>query len=230
MILEPIFDKIILPIIDEKISAYRTRQNFEDAVELLAGKETATFQKGISTIQNLVKGNAFSIQEAIDAVTDSLMKHIGVGAPYDEAFNPAIRSALLFLSSLPKRDVNNWPYNVELPNIRLQKLAIHCVNFENFVMYDSEFIQTDFSRSSFRNCDLGGCQFVNKSSVEWCDFANARMNVSFLTGKATTFADTLLWGSNLETADIARCRIQVVDGTCMEKVHLQHKEAVEFLN
>jgi len=230
MILEPIFDKLILPIIDEKISAYRIRQNFENAVELLASKETATFQKGISTIQNLLKGNAFSIQEAIDAVTDSLRNHIGLGAPYDEAFNPAVRSALLFLSSLPKRDINDWPYNVELPNIRIKNMVLHCVNFEHIVMYDSEFIKTDFSRSSFKNCDLGGCQFVNKSSVEWCDFENAKLNVSFLTGKATTFADTLLCGSNLELADIANCRIQVVDGTNMEKVYENHKGAVEFLN
>lgn len=104
------------------------------------------------------------------------------------------------------------------------------MNFEYFIMFDSEFVQTDFSRSSFKNCDLGGCQFIGKTSVEWCNFENAKLNVSFLSEKASTFADTLLWGSNLEKADIAKCRIQVVDGTNMAKVYETHKEAVEFLN
>ena len=109
-------------------------------------------------------------------------------------------------------------------------ITLHCMNFENFVMYDSEFVQSDFSRSSFKNCDLGGCQFIEKTSVEWCNFENAKLNVSFLSKRATTFADTLLWGSNLEKADIAKCRIQVVDGTNMDKVYETHREAVEFLN
>lgn len=170
MFLESIFNKMILPVIDEKISAYRTRQNFEDALELLSSKEAKTFQKGISTIQNLFKINSFPTQEAIDAITSSVRCHIGLEESYDEAFNPAVKSALLFLSSLPKRDINNWPYNFELPNIRIMNMTLHCVNFEHFVMYDAEFINTDFSRSSFKNCDLGGCQFVNKSSVEWCFF------------------------------------------------------------
>ena len=228
--LESIFNKIILPIIDEKISAYRLRQNFDDSIELLSNKEAKSYQKGILTIQNLLKSNAFSIQEAIDAVTSSLWDHTNIKASYDEQFNPAIKSALLFLSSLPKKDVNNWPYNIELPNIRLMNIALHCVNFENFVMYDSEFVQTDFSRSSFKNCDLGGCQFIQKTSVEWSNFENAKLNVSFLSSKATTFIDTLLWGSNLEKADIAKCQIQVVDGTNMDKLYETHKEAVEFLN
>ena len=160
--LESIFNKIVLPIIDEKISAYRIRQNFEDAIDLLSNKQTKSYQKGISTIQNLFKSNAFSIQEAIDAVTSSLRGHLNLKGSYDERFNPAVKSALLFLSSLPKKDVNNWPYNIELPKIRLMNITLHGINFEYFVMFDSEFVQTDFSRSSFKNCDLGGCQFIGK--------------------------------------------------------------------
>jgi hypothetical protein len=228
-LLQLIFDRLILPIVDQKFQAFRIQSNFETAKKLLSSSDREEATKGLSIIRRLVRDDTLNLQEYYDSLCDFIRNTASKDKPYPQNWSPVIKSALILLCSLPKYDRNQWPYNIELSNILLDNLTLHCLNFENAALYDSVFRKVDFSRSSFKNCDLGGCQFIEASSVEWCNFQNSLMNVSFLSGNTTSFLGTRIWGSNLDEARIAKCIIQNVDHTNLEDLMRKHGSAIQMI-
>ncbi len=225
--LEIVFEKLVAPVIDEKIRALRHHRNFRTAQDCLMNGDPQRVQEGLAILRELLRAAHVTCQFYYDVLCSFLTERFSRGVHYGNEWNPVIRHTFSILCSLPTHDANGWPYNSEIPNLHLDSITLHCMNFANFVLYDSEFNRVDFSRSSFKNCDLGGCEFLN-SSVEWCDFGGAKLNVSFLSHRPTTFMGTRLWGTNLHEADIAKCRIQKIDTDLTRALEL-HSNTIELV-
>ena len=229
ILIDSIFTRLVAPIIDEKLQGLRIQRNFDTARQLLASYKSSEAMQGLAIVRQLIRNNPPDLQEYYDLLCGFIRSKAGRENPPQEGWGPALRSALILLCSLPKYDRNQWPYNIEIWNICLSGIALHCLNLENAVLFDCLFRQVDFSRTSFKNCDLGGTVF-ERSSVEWCNFTGSRMNISFISGTATSFLTTRLWGSNLQDADIARCRIQKCDGWDLQAVSRKFGERVEIVS
>jgi Pentapeptide repeats (8 copies) len=211
-LLDSIFDKLVAPVIDRRLQALRAQKNFDSGRQYLNTGIGGEATKGLAIIRRLCEENPLNLQEYIDVLCQFVRARANPQENAEGDWNALLRSALLLICSLPRYDRNKWPYNIDLANIRLSNMGLQRLNLENAVLFDSVFHKVDFGRSSFRNCDLGGCMFEAGSSVEWCDFEGSLMNRSFLSGKITTFTGTRLWGCNLEKARIDLCRMQIVDG------------------
>ena len=109
-----------------------------------------------------------------------------------------------------KKDQNQHAY-IELTGIIVHGVDLKGINFENFVLWETEFIGVNMTRSNFRDTDLGGCLFRKGTSVEWSDFSGALMNRAF-NGVVTTFDQALLWGSRFAEARIDLCKMIISDG------------------
>ena len=229
ILIESIFNHLVAPIIDEKLQGLRIQKNFAAARDQLSSSDNGEVMDGIAIVRQLVKSNPPDLQEYYDLLCGFIRSKAGRENPPQSSWGPTMRAALVLLCSLPKYDRNQWPYNIEIWNIALSDLTLHGLNLENVVMWDCLFRKVDFSRSSFKNCDLGGAVF-ERSSVEWCNFAGSKMNVSFLSGTPTSFLSTRLWGSNLEDADIARCRIQKCENWDLQAVSKKFGERVEIVS
>jgi len=226
---DSIFDHLILPAIDQKIQAYRTQAAFDSARELLKSQSVSECVKGLSVFRRLCLDNPPNLQEHIDLLCEFVRDKANREQEMLGAWTSGVRSALILICSLPRYDRNNWSYHLDLSNIRLNDLKLERLNLENAVLYDCVFHNVDFGYSSFKNCDLGGTVFEASSSAEWCNFTNSLVNCSFLSGVATSFLDTRLWGCNLEAARIDRCRIKVVDGYNLQPVLNRYGDRVEVL-
>ncbi|HYM76217.1 MAG TPA: hypothetical protein VE377_09590 [Candidatus Dormibacteraeota bacterium] len=224
---DSIFERLILPVIDQKVQAYRTQSAFDSARELLKSQSVSECLKGLSIVRRLCLDNPPNLQEHIDLLCEFVRDKASRRQETLGAWGQGVRSALILICSLPRYDRNNWSYHLDLSNIRLNDLKLERLNLENAALFDSVFHNVDFGYSSFKSCDLGGSVFEASSSVEWCNFADSLMNCSFLTGVATSFFGTRLWGCNLEAARIDRCKVQVVDGYNVQPVLNRHGAKVE---
>jgi hypothetical protein len=207
----------------------RIQRNFNAARQLLSSADSDKAAQGLSIVRQLIKNSPPDLQEYYDLLCEFIRSKATRENPAPGIWEPALRAALTLLCSLPKYDRNQWPYNIELWNIMLCSSTLHGLNLENAVMFDCLFRKVDFSRTSFKNCDLGGTVF-ERSSVEWCNFAGSQMNVSFLSGTATSFLNTRLWGCNLQDANIAKCRIHKCDGWDLQMVDRKFPGLVEIVS
>lgn len=230
ILVDSIFDNLILPIISREYQAYRIQRNFESAREMLASQSDIECGKGLSIIRRLCQDNPINLQEYIDLLCGFVREKTGRQQSSLGAWKDLVRSAMILICSLPRYDRNNWSYNLDLTNLRLTDIALQRLNLENAVLYDSIFHNVDFGRSSFKNCDLGGCIFEASSSVEWCDFEGSLMNRSFLSGSTTSFFKTRLWGCSLEKAKIDCCRVEVIDGFDLGPALNRHDGRIEVVS
>jgi len=228
-------DVLLRPYFDEKLRALKYQKYFAYAHDILHPEEAskspsglkevlaATFPslfeqdevqracKALGILAELARNYPYRVQEIIDEICSFVRIRWHKDRPYAEKWNAALVAALKILFSLPKKDLNQHPYYVELTGLRIQQVDLKGANFENFVLWESEFINVNMTRSNFGNTDLGGCVFAAGTSVEWSDFSGALMNVAF-NGVPTTFDRALLWGSKFDEARIDRCKMMISDG------------------
>ncbi len=251
-LLSPITDVILKPYLDEKFRALKYQQYLTYAQKLLGHKKTvslgkqtprkkarstlrkdiANAERGIGTLAELARSYPYNLQEIIDVLTSFIREKWHKNNAISDEWNPVLVKGLRILAAFPKKDHNGWPYHVELTQIRVgsvnESIKLQRLNLENFVLWGTEFVRADLAWSNFTNTDLGGCQFVSGSSVEWCDFSGALMNFSYLDKVCTTFDDTRLWGSQFETARIDKCRIHITDGFDVGTLIDKHGDRIEI--
>src|ERR1700730_12006666 len=230
-----IVEKSIIPYVDEKVRAVRYQRNFNYAQSILNYDEAkglkiwkivflsglihalernklSKTEKSLGIMAELARTYPYRTQEIIDEICRFIRTKWNKNTPPEEKWNKALVLALRILSSLPKMDQNKYPYYVELTNLRLRHIDLKGINFENFVLWQTEFVGVNMTRSNFRNTDLGGCTFTRQTSVEWSDFSGALMNVAFMSGVVTTFDQVQLWGSKFEESRIDKCKMIISDG------------------
>ena len=211
-ILNLVSDVLLKPYFDEKLRALKYEKYFEYAGRLLAGDDAQKARKGLGILAELARNYPYRTQDIIDEICSFIKTRWSKERSYDEAWNGVLHSGLRILAGLPKKDHNQHPYYVELTQIRIRNMDLKGTNFEELVLWGSEFIRVNMTRSNFRGADLGGCIFSDETSVEWCDFSHALMNYSFLDKVCTTFDRARLWGSRFEDARIERCIMVISDG------------------
>jgi hypothetical protein len=178
-----------------------------------AGAATpAGVEHGLGVLAEVARNFPYRTPEVIEDVCRFVRARWDKRRPADGAWGGVLALALRVLSALPKRDPNGHPYYVELTQVRVAGVDLKGANLAGFVLWGSEFRGVNLSRGSFRDADLGGCVFADGTSVEWCDFAGAQMNFSFMDQVATTFDRVRLWGAKLDEARIDCCRMLVCDG------------------
>jgi uncharacterized protein YjbI with pentapeptide repeats len=228
-----ILEKSIVPYVDEKVRAVRYQRNFNYAQRILKAQKglrvwktllltglihalerdkLSKTEKSLGIMAELARNYPYRTQEIIDEICRFIGKKWNKNTTPAEKWNRALVSSLRILSSLPKMDQNKYPYYVELTNLRLRHIDLKGINFENFVLWETEFVGVNMTRSNFRNTDLGGCTFTRQTSVEWSDFSGALMNVAFMSGVVTTFDQVQLWGSKFEESRIDKCKMIISDG------------------
>lgn len=207
-----ITDVLLKPYFDEKLRALKYSEYFDYAGRLLKKADPGKAGKGLAVLAELARNYPYRTQELIDAVCSYLKKRWSKQAPYDEDWNGVLGSGLRILAGFPKKDVNQHPYYVEITQVLIRNLDLKGINFENFVLWGTEFVNANMTRSSFRNTDLGGCLFTEGTSVEWSDFSGALMNFSYMDMECTTFDRARIWGSRFEDARIDRCKMIISDG------------------
>ena len=231
-----ILEKSIVPYVDEKVRAVRYQRNFNYAqrilnhdqaqkglrvwktllltglIHALERDKLSKTEKSLGIMAELARNYPYRTQEIIDEICRFIRKKWNKNTTPAEKWNRALVSSLRILSSLPKMDQNKYPYYVELTNLRLRHIDLKGINFENFVLWETEFVGVNMTRSNFRNTDLGGCTFTRQTSVEWSDFSGALMNVAFMSGVVTTFDQVQLWGSKFEESRIDKCKMIISDG------------------
>lgn len=211
-LLKLVSDVLLKPYFDEKLRALKYDRYFKYAVRLLAENDVDRACQGLAVLAELARTYAYRTQEVISAICDFLKRRWAKSQPFDASWNRALVAGLRILSALPKKDSNEHPYYVEVTQIRAQELELKGINFENFVLWGTDFIDVNMTRSNFRNTDLGGCRFLHGTSVEWSDFSEAMMNFSFVDEIATTFDGARLWGADFSEARIDCCNMVISDG------------------
>jgi uncharacterized protein YjbI with pentapeptide repeats len=231
-----IVEKSIVPYVDEKVRAVRYQRNFNYAQDILNYDQSqkglrvwktllltglihalerdklSKTEKSLGIMAELARNYPYRTQEIIDEICRFIRNKWNKNTAPAEKWNKALVLSLRILSSLPKMDQNKYPYYVELTNLRLRHIDLKGINFENFVLWETEFVGVNMTRSNFRNTDLGGCTFTRQTSVEWSDFSGALMNVAFMSGVVTTFDQVQLWGSKFEESRIDKCKMIISDG------------------
>lgn len=119
-----------------------------------------------------------------------------------ELFGVALRAVLDF----PRHDANGHGLNVDLHQLRLvspegSSMYLEKLNCDDVVLWGSEFVRVDFSRSTFRNCDLGSA-FFEDCGLEDLDMAGAKLAHSPLDERPTTFKASWMSRSNIEAAHV----------------------------
>lgn len=183
--------------------------------------------KALGVLTELARNYPYRTQEIIDEICLFVRKkwnkrQDAVGKDWSSVLALALR----ILAGFPKKDQNQYPFYIELSGLRVQNIDLKGINFENFVLWETEFIGVNMTRSNFRNTDLGGCVFAQGTSVEWSDFSGALMNVAF-NGVVTTFDRALLWGSKFEESRIDRCRMIISDGFDMTNIKAKFGDRLE---
>ena len=249
-----IVEKSIVPYVDEKVRAVRYQRNFNYAQSILNYDEAqnglkvwkilllsglihalerdklSKTEKSLGIMAELARNYPYRTQEIIDEICRFIRKKWNKNATPEEKWNEALVLSLRILSSLPKMDQNKHPYYVELTNLRLHHVDLKGINFENFVLWETEFVRVNMTRSNFRNTDLGGCTFARQTSVEWSDFSGALMNVAFLSGVVTTFDRVQLWGSKFEESRIDRCKMIISDGFDVTPIKAKFGDRLELVS
>jgi hypothetical protein len=212
----------------QKTSTFAKRLTSMALVYFFESDKLKTTEKALGVIAELARNYPYRTQDIIDEICLFVGVRWSKDRNYEERWGSVLVTSLRILASFPKRDQNDYPYYVQLSGLRFTRIDLKGINFENFVLWETDFVRVNMTRSNFRNTDLGGCIFTGDTSVEWSDFAGALMNVAF-NGRVTTFDRVLLWGAEFEESRIDKCKMIISDGFDSAKIKTKFGDRLEIL-
>ena len=216
-----IVEMLIKPFFSEKLRVFKYYDQKHTAQRLLTGSNPDSQKKGLSLLFELAVSYPYRVQE----VTNIIAAYLRKGFPQDHPVDPHYKEVLEFgmrsLTAIPRLDGNDFPYNFDLHQMRIEDLDLTRINLRFFSLWGCQFHNVIFSHASFEDADLGGTVF-EKCSLEYSDFKGAKLCGSFMDqGRPTRLIETRLWGTNLEQAEIEFCELHNFDNISLQ--NLQQK-------
>lgn len=204
---------ILKPFFSEKIRVikYDSQLQLIKSVKLVQSADPQKNIEGISLLQELAISYPYKRQELINFLQEYLRKTFPQNKEIDKKYLPVLEHAIRTITTIPRHDDNGYPLNIDIHQIRIEHLDLANTNFEGISLWGGQFIDVTFSRSNFKNADLGGTQFT-RGGLEYAKFEGAKITGSFMdqeNGRArpTRFIKTRLYGSTLEKAMIDNCEL-----------------------
>ena len=202
---------ILKPFFSEKIRVIKYESQWIRAVDLLRSSDPEENIGGISLFQELALSYPYKRQVIINTLQNYLMDAYPQDKEINKNYLKVLEQAIRTITTIPRHDDNGFPLNIDIHKIRIERLDLSGTNFQDISLWGNQFVRVIFSRSSFKNSDLGGTQFID-CSLEYSDLEGARLTRSFMdkengVSRPTRFKDTKLFKSTIEKADMDSCEI-----------------------
>ncbi len=219
-----IVEILLKPFFSEKLRVFKYYDQKRTAERLLAGSDPGGMKKGLSLLFELGVSYPYRVQEVINKITGFLREKFSQEEPTRAELKDVLEFGIRSLTSMPRLDMNGFPYNIDIHQIGIADMDLTRTNFRFFSLWGCLFHNIIFSHSSFEEADLGGALFDN-CSLEYADLKGAKLCGSFMDeGRATRFMNTRLWGSNLGDAEIEFCDLHNADNIDLQPVQQKINE------
>jgi hypothetical protein len=198
----------LLTYLNENLSVLRTSLLIASARRKLATRKPGKVMRAIHTLVEIAQTRPTRRQEMVDIIVEDCFRRIfgragAAHGPTSPRLAELFVSALRALLSLPRVDENGHGLNIDLHQIALisemQPVYLEKMNFKDVVLWGSEFVKVDLSRSTFENADLGGVRFV-ECGLEDLEMKKARLSYSPLDRRPTMIHGSAVARSNIDEA------------------------------
>ncbi|SEM71759.1 Pentapeptide repeat-containing protein [Syntrophus gentianae] len=200
----------IFAALKENLNVLRTNLLITSAKRKIRKGHPRAVKRGVNMLAEIAIHMPYRKQEMLDIVTKEVFRN---KFSYSGKVPPVTPPAMVevFVDSLkailgvPRKDENDHGVNIDLHKIALvakegESIYLEKMNFKDVVLWGSEFIRVDFSRSDFENADLGGVRFEN-CGLEDLNLKNTRMSFSFLEPeRPTILSNSIASRSNIDEA------------------------------
>lgn len=215
----------------ENLSVLITTCRIRSARKKLKTGNPKRIRHGVQMLLEIAIAKPFRRQEMIDMVVeDFFRRHFsskgGQAVPTPEPMAAVFVDTLKSVLGLPRTDDNHHSLNVDLHQIRLvsekgrESIYLEKMNFTGVELWGCDFTNVDFSRSTFKNANIGGACF-RSCGMEFVDLDNVKMNYSPLDQRPTIIEECLLAGSNIDKASVLQGSPE------MPQLHIIHSYDIE---
>lgn len=184
----------ITAFLNENLTVLRTSYLVASATRKINTKKPNTIKRGVNILIQIAIDMPYRKQEMIDIVVKEYFRK-----KFNRRENPPVTppdmvevfvDSLKTILGVSRENANHYRLNIDLHQIALvaeNKKSIYLENmdFRDVVLWGSEFVNIDFSRSNFENADLGGVLFA-QCGLEDLNLKNAKMSRSFLDPQRPT--------------------------------------------
>ncbi|MFN9868582.1 MAG: pentapeptide repeat-containing protein [Pseudanabaena sp.] len=185
---------IITTYLNENIKLLRTSFLIASATRKIQTKKPKTIKRGVNILVQIATDLPYRRQEMINIIINECIRK-----KFRRQENPPVTSSEMvevFIDSLnsilniPRENENRHRLDINLHQIALvaekgNSIYLENMDFRDVVLWGSEFVNVDFSRSNFENSDLGGVLFKH-CGLEDLNLKNAKMSFSFLDPRRPT--------------------------------------------
>jgi hypothetical protein len=201
----------LLAFLNENLGVLRNALLIASAKRKLASPSPARVARGVHILLEIARARPTRRQEMVDVIVEEFFRRRFAKTASDPRKAPPtpphlvglFRDTLRALLSLPRKDDNGHGLNLDLHQLALvsrgDSIYLEKMNFDEVVLWGSDFANVDFSRSSFVGADLGGVCF-DGCGLEDLDLRGARLSFSPLDERATIIHGCQVARSNLEEA------------------------------
>jgi hypothetical protein len=181
--------------LNENLKVLRTSFLIASAKRKLKTAKAETIKHGVDMLVEIAIDRPYRRQEMLDIIVQECFRdkfnrtHDNPPITPPDMVNVFLYSLKAILN-IPRENENHHSLNIDLHKIVLveeegKSIYLQKMNFKDVVLWGSEFINVDFSRSDFENSDLGGVRFVG-CGLEDLNLKNARLSYSYLDPKRPT--------------------------------------------
>jgi hypothetical protein len=198
----------------ENVNVLRTTLLISSARKKLKTGDPKRIRRGVQMLLEVAVARPFRRQEMVDIVIEDCFRRyfhrsrtppVPTPAPLVTVFVDTLKSIL----SLPRADENGHSLNVDLRQMRLVReteseegsIYLEKMNFAGIELWGCDFVNVDFSRSTFENANIGGTHF-RRCGMEFLKLDNVKISYSPLDSRPTIMEECPLAGSNLDKASI----------------------------
>ena len=184
----------ITAYLNENLKVLRTAFLVASATRKIKMKKPRTIKRGVNILIQIAIDMPYRRQEMIDLIVKECLREKFIRrenppatpAEMVEVFVDSLKAIL----NVPRENENHHRLNIDLHQIALvaengKSIYLQNMDFRDVILWGSEFVNIDFSRSNFENADLGGVLFAH-CGLEDLNLKNARMSFSFLDPKRPT--------------------------------------------
>lgn len=202
---------VLKPVFPENYRAVKYAALLATARKRLHSRSLLTIKNAFLVLSELTLSYPAHTQELIHTITGFIRSYLKRSNMPEHDKIEMVAHGLRLLLSMPRLDLNGFPYYFDLHQITIQDLDLTRSNFNFFSLWGCHFTNVLFSYSSFVASDLGGTFFEN-CNLEHVDVNSARMSTSPSDdGRPTRMIGTRLRGTNLGDADLEYCELQNID-------------------
>lgn len=206
-ILVAVIGGAIKAYLSESLVVLRTSFLVASAIRKLSSTKLPRVMRAVHTLIEIAGTQPTRRQEMVDLLAENFFRRRLTRGdrqldPTPKELVEICKVALRALLSLPRRDENGHGINIDLHQIRLvahEGIYLEKLNLQDVVLWGSEFVKVDLSRSTFENADLGGVRFV-QCGLEDVNMKNARLSYSYMDDRPTIIEDCNLARSSIDEA------------------------------